>query len=128
MFINIDIESDIPVYLQLIYEIKRLIITGSLRQGEFLPSIRNLAGDIGINMHTVNKSYKQLVAEGILVKDTKGFKVGALSKRQMNRTLKKEFNERLRQILIDAAMFNLSYEEFSEWQAKVTEDIMKGND
>lgn len=71
MFIRIQPESQTPIYTQLIYQIKRGILKKELLPGEGLPSVRSLAGDIGINMHTVNKAYKLLVEEGVLVQQKK---------------------------------------------------------
>ena len=68
MIIELQPYSDKPIYEQLILEIKRGIITGELQPGEALPSVRTLAADIGINMHTVNKVYKHLQNEKVLVK------------------------------------------------------------
>ncbi len=67
MLLQIEFESDIPIYLQIKNQIIRGIATGSLRLGEDLPSVRQLASDIGINFHTVNKVYTQLRQEGWVV-------------------------------------------------------------
>jgi DNA-binding transcriptional regulator YhcF (GntR family) len=67
MFINLDFESEIPIYEQLKNEIIIGIASKQLAPGERLPSVRALAGDIGINLHTVNKAYQQLKQEGFLL-------------------------------------------------------------
>lgn len=67
MLLQIEFESDIPIYLQIKNQIIRGIATGSLALGEDLPSVRQLASDIGINFHTVNKVYTQLKQEGWVV-------------------------------------------------------------
>ncbi|MGY3765132.1 GntR family transcriptional regulator [Vagococcus vulneris] len=127
MFIRINPESETAIFLQLIFEIKRLVVIGELEQGDELPSVRSLSGDLGINMHTVNKSYKLLTEEGILEKTTKGFRVGSAEQRHLSGEREQDFDERLRQILIDAAVFNVTYEGFSQKQAKLTEEIMRGD-
>jgi len=66
MFINIEMESDIPIYTQLSNEIIVAIANGSLLAGTPLPSVRSLASDLGINMHTVNKAYHELVKKEII--------------------------------------------------------------
>ena len=73
MIIELQPHSDKPIYEQLILEIKRGIVMGQLQPGEHLPSVRALAADIGINMHTVNKVYKHLQNEQILLKQKSGF-------------------------------------------------------
>ncbi|RSU00527.1 hypothetical protein CBF37_00495 [Vagococcus vulneris] len=127
LFIRINPESETAIFLQLIFEIKRLVVIGELEQGDELPSVRSLSGDLGINMHTVNKSYKLLTEEGILEKTTKGFRVGSAEQRHLSGEREQDFDERLRQILIDAAVFNVTYEGFSQKQAKLTEEIMRGD-
>ncbi|MBU5293810.1 GntR family transcriptional regulator [Anaerosalibacter bizertensis] len=69
MIIKIDFESEIPIYEQLKRQIIQGIAKGDLSKGEELPSVRQLAEDIGINLHTVNKSYNLLKDEGYLVVD-----------------------------------------------------------
>lgn len=66
MIIEIDVESEVPIYTQLVKQIKRGVMLGKLKPGDNLPSVRRLAGDIGINLHTVNKAYKILVSEGVV--------------------------------------------------------------
>lgn len=66
MYIQLDFESDIPIYEQLKHEIIFAIAKKQLSPGERLPSVRALASDIGINLHTVNKAYQQLKQDGFL--------------------------------------------------------------
>lgn len=76
MLIEIDFQSDIPIYEQLKKEIIKGIAKGFLNQGESLPSVRQMAKDIGINLHTVNKAYNDLKEEGYVVIDRrKGAKI-----------------------------------------------------
>ncbi len=67
MFLEIAFESEIPIYQQIKNQIIRGIALGELKLGEALPSVRQLASDIGINFHTVNKVYNQLKQEGWVV-------------------------------------------------------------
>ncbi|TDL98351.1 GntR family transcriptional regulator [Macrococcus brunensis] len=60
MYIEINDQSEIPIYLQLANQIIQAIATGDALPYESLPSGRALAGDLGINMHTVNKAYHYL--------------------------------------------------------------------
>ena len=66
MIIKIDFNSDEAIYVQLCNQIIMGIATEQLKVGETLPSVRQLADTIGINMHTVNKAYSVLRQEGFL--------------------------------------------------------------
>ena len=66
MIIEIDFHSDEAIYVQLCNQIILGIATSQFREGEQLPSVRQLAETIGINMHTVNKAYSILQQEGFV--------------------------------------------------------------
>ena len=66
MIIQLDMQSDIPIYTQLINQIIEGIASGKLQPGEDLPSVRSMASDIGVNLHTVNKAYTLLKQEGFI--------------------------------------------------------------
>lgn len=68
---RIDQRSSVPVYEQLVRQIERGILSGELKDGSRLPSIRELASSLRINPNTVAKSYRQLEVEG-LVRSRKG--------------------------------------------------------
>jgi DNA-binding transcriptional regulator YhcF (GntR family) len=67
MIIRIDKTSEEPLYLQLRTQIIKGIATGELEVGDTLPSVRTLAQDLGINLHTVNKAYAVLRDDGYLL-------------------------------------------------------------
>lgn len=69
MMIEIDFSSDEAIYIQLTNQIIMGIATSRLREGDTLPSVRQLADTVGINMHTVNKAYSLLRQEGFVTID-----------------------------------------------------------
>lgn len=69
MILEIDTLSPSPIYEQLRDQVVRGIASKRLVPGESLPSVRRLAADLGINFHTVNKSYAILCDEGYIVMD-----------------------------------------------------------
>ena len=69
MYISIDFNSDEALYLQLRNQIIYAIVKAELREGENLPSVRDMAETVGINMHTVNKAYSVLKQEGFVKVD-----------------------------------------------------------
>lgn len=66
MYLEIDFNSDKAFYMQLCDQIIIGIATSRLQEGDALPSVRQLADEIGINMHTVNKAYSLLKQEGYI--------------------------------------------------------------
>ena len=71
MIIRIDELSDIPIYLQLRNQIVMGISSGELKAGEKLPTVRDLALEMGINTMTVSKAYQLLKTEGYIMTDRK---------------------------------------------------------
>ena len=69
MLIEIDFNSNEAIYVQLQNQIIMGIATDGIREGDTLPSVRQLADTVGINMHTVNKAYSILRQEGFIQLD-----------------------------------------------------------
>ena len=69
MVIEIDFNSDEAIYVQLMNQIIMGIATSRLQEGDTLPSVRQLADTLGINMHTENKAYSLLRQEGFVTID-----------------------------------------------------------
>ena len=78
MIIKIDFESEEAIYIQLRNQIIMGIATDRINEGDSLPSVRQLAENIGINMHTVNKAYTVLKQEGYIKLDRRRGAVIAL--------------------------------------------------
>lgn len=78
MVIKIDFESEEAIYVQLKNQIILGIAMDRIREGDSLPSVRQLADNIGINMHTVNKAYSVLRQEGFIKLDRRKGAVIAL--------------------------------------------------
>lgn len=72
MSIVIDIESDEPLFAQLVVQIKEAVISEQLKSGDALPSIRQLANDLDINNKTVAKAYRLLERDSVI--QTKGYR------------------------------------------------------
>ncbi len=64
--IRIEPESEVPIYTQLTNQIIQGIVRGEIQPGDSLPSVRSFAADLGVNMHTVNKSYHELEKKGVI--------------------------------------------------------------
>lgn len=66
MLIVVNPQGDVPVYRQLMEQIKFLIASGQLKPGDDLPSTRTLSSELGVNPMTVSKAYSYLEREGLL--------------------------------------------------------------
>ena len=106
---KIDFNSDEAIYIQLRNQIIVGIATNRLKEGESLPSVRQLAESIGINMHTVNKAYTVLKQEGFVKVDRRRGAVIAIDADRISDL--EQMRESLRVILARASCRNISREE-----------------
>ncbi|MDE6129352.1 MAG: GntR family transcriptional regulator [Lachnospiraceae bacterium] len=109
MIIEIDFNSDEALYLQLRNQIILGIATSRFREGEQLPSVRQLAEAIGINMHTVNKAYTVLKQEGYVKVDRRRGAVVAVDTDRLKTIA--ELRQELQVILAKSSCKNISKEE-----------------
>jgi GntR family transcriptional regulator len=66
VLIRIDEKDSRPIYQQIVDEVRRALVTGSLRAEDPLPSVRQLAGEIKVNPNTVQQAYRELEREGVV--------------------------------------------------------------
>ncbi|WMC93185.1 GntR family transcriptional regulator [Kineothrix sp. MB12-C1] len=125
MIIEIDFNSDEALYLQLRNQIIIGIATSRIREGEELPSVRQLADDIGINMHTVNKAYTVLKQEGFVKVDRRRGAVIAIDVDKMEAL--GELKRDLKVILARSRCKNISREEVHALIDEVYEDYGGNN-
>jgi GntR family transcriptional regulator len=64
--IQIDFESGVPIYMQLLDRIKQMVASGQLQPGQQLPTMRQLAADLRVNYNTVGRAYTVLDQEGVI--------------------------------------------------------------
>ena len=107
--IQIDFNSDEAIYIQLRNQIILGIATSRIQEGDTLPSVRQLADNIGINMHTVNKAYSVLRQEGLLSIDRRKGAVISIDADKLYAM--QELREDLQVILAKAVCKNISKEE-----------------
>lgn len=109
MVLSIDFSSDEAIYIQLRNQIIFGIASDDIREGDSLPSVRQLAEDIGVNMHTVNKAYTVLRDEGFLKLDRRYGAVIALDIDKIRAI--EDMRDKMRVILAKAICKNISEEE-----------------
>ena len=109
MLIEIDFNSDEAIFVQLCNQIIMGIATDQLKIGETLPSVRQLADTVGINMHTVNKAYSVLRQEGFVTIDRRKGAVISIDENKI-RALE-EMKENLLVVLAKGCCKNITREE-----------------
>lgn len=110
--IDIDFNSNEALYIQLCNQIIRGIALEQIQEGEVLPSVRQLADVIGINMHTVNKAYAVLKQEGFIKLDRRKGAVICLNIDKYQAI--QELRENLNLVLARALCKNITREETHE--------------
>jgi GntR family transcriptional regulator len=109
-------QSGIPIYRQIIEQIKRLIASGQLQSGDQLPSVRELALTHTVNPMTISKAYSLLEAEGLL--DRQRGKGMLISNKQIKKENKKDRLQRLQTsvdlLVMAAAQLELDSEDVTQ--------------
>lgn len=123
MWFYVDFHSHVPIYQQIKDNIKSLILRGKLKPGEFIPSIRSLAQDIGVNLNTVARAYKELEAEGVIRAERgEGYVVVGVDAEN----LKKQVLDELRKAVVKCAKLGISIEELKNQIEEVFKDGAQG--
>ena len=122
MLIEIDFNSDEALYIQLRNQIILGIATSTLREGDVLPSVRQLAEDIGINMHTVNKAYSVLRQEGFVTIDRRRGAIVSLDVDKLQAL--DEMQKNLRVLLAKGRCKNITRQEIHD----MVDEIFDGYD
>ena len=91
--INLDYQSRIPIYEQIVNNIEKYVAVGILREKSQIPSIRELANNLGINPNTVKKAYDILENKGVIMTiSTKGTFISNNTKMVLKNKIDKEIN------------------------------------
>ena len=122
MVIKIDFQSEEALYIQLRNQIILGIATSTLREGDVLPSVRQLAEDIGINMHTVNKAYSVLRQEGFVTIDRRRGAIVSLDVDKLQAL--DEMQKNLRVLLAKGRCKNITRQEIHD----MVDEIFDGYD
>lgn len=113
MLIEIVFNSPEAIYIQLRNQIVMEIAQDRLHDGDSLPSVRNLAKDLGVNMHTVNKAYAILREEGYLKLDRRKGAIVSVEKNRKEAELEK-INNYMQMIVAQAICKEITKEEMKQ--------------
>ena len=120
MIIEVDFDIDEAIYIQLCNQIIMGIATSVIREGDSLPSVRQLADTIGVNMHTVNKAYSVLKKEGYISLDKRRGAVISLDVDKMEQL--EEMRRELRIVLARGCCKNISRQEVHDLVDEIFDD------
>jgi len=123
MDIIISNSSKNPIYMQISNQLKEHILKGSLSEGDALPSIRSLAKDLRISVITTKRAYEELETAGFI--DTvagKGSFVAAQNRELIYEQRLRKIESKLADILEEASMIGLTWEELAEMLKLIEED------
>jgi GntR family transcriptional regulator len=113
MLVNLDADDGRPLYLQIIDEVRRAIVIGTLRPEDPLPSVRELAAELVVNPRTVSQAYQELEREGVVyIRRGQGTFVSPTVRKgaaQRRRSLARDV---ARRALLEARRNGLDVEEF----------------
>lgn len=124
MLIEIDFNSDEALYVQLQHQIIMGIATEVLHEGDTLPSVRQMADAVGINMHTVNKAYSILKQQGFIRLDRRRGAVIAIDINKIQ--ARDEMKRELSIALAKGCCKNISREEVHELVDELFEEYTFG--
>lgn len=115
MKIIINNSSMIPIYTQIVEQVKSQIAAGKLKDNDPLPSVRTLSGELKISALTVKKAYDELESQGFVVTvHGKGTYVSGSNSEYIRENQIKEVENDLRKVIDKAAFYNISKEELKE--------------
>ena len=125
MFITIDASSGLPIYVQIVNQIKTGIAMGRLLPEEPLPSVRQLALELAVNPNTVARAYLDLEYEGVIYKrQGAGTFVSAQGVEMSKNERRKVLGELMEKALVEAVNLGLDEREMREAFERVLEKIL----
>jgi GntR family transcriptional regulator len=116
MKITVDSESSVPIYIQIEDSITSLIAAGQLQPGDQLPTIRELAAEIRVNLNTVAKAYHELDLQGVITtqRGIGTFVSGRPDQKQIERTRQKLLHSIIKNALEEAHGLGYTFAEIQE--------------
>ena len=123
---RVELKTGLPVYEQVVYAVKKAIVSGQLLPGEAFPSVRTLSQELRMNPNTAHKVVTTLVSEGLLeVKPGIGTVVAqALTATRGQRSL--ILNEEVERLVVEAKNLSLDLKEVLEAVKKQWNGLQKG--
>lgn len=122
MKIVIQPQGTLAIYEQIVNQLKNAIVTGELKTGEALPSIRGLAGELNVSVITTKRAYEELEKEGLIRSVSgKGFYVCEYNTDYLKEKQLMMLERRLAEVIAEAKQAGLTCEELTEMVATLYE-------
>jgi len=113
MWLSIDEKDNRPIYLQVINQVKDQVRRGTLKPGDELPSVRELADSLGINMHTVRSAYLRLRDQGVInLRLGRRARIAQMRQQVQTADVEADLRVRLEELITDALLKGLSPDDF----------------
>ncbi len=123
--LEIDLAGDVPIYRQIRDQIVRGAASGAIAPGEQLPTVRQLAADLGVNPMTVNKAYAMLKAEGMIAMNRRrGAQLCDITSRRSG--LDDSFDSRALQLIAEARAKGVPKQELLTRITLLADDLYNG--
>lgn len=118
MIMKLNFAGSVPIYQQIRDQIVQAVADGTFKDGDRLPTIRALAGEIGVNTMTVNKAYQLLKQEGYIIADRRSGAVVQCA-RGRKEAVKHKIGKELELLIAEAKIAGISGQEFLELCGKI---------
>jgi GntR family transcriptional regulator len=129
VFVNIDPSNGLPIYMQIVQQIKTAIAMGRLQPEDPLPSVRQLAMELAVNPNTVARAYLALEIEGVIYKrQGAGTFVSSQGVRVSRNERRKVLSEMIEKALVEGINLGLGEQELREAFERVLERIVRARE
>jgi GntR family transcriptional regulator len=129
MLLNLDPRSHIPIWEQVVNQVKELILKELLLPGEKLPSVREMSSLLLINPNTVSKAYQELERQGIIeTLRGKGTFVSQNIVPKADEQKIEALRQALKQLVIESSYLGIEKESFLKWVERYLEELGGGTD
>lgn len=116
MLFSINDKDSRPIYLQIANQVKEQVHRGQIKPGDELPSVRELANSLGINLHTVRSAYQKLREQGIInLRLGQRARIARLRRPPVNNAeAEAALSGRIKEMITDAFLLGITAEQFKD--------------
>lgn len=128
MWLHVDPRSGVPIYLQIVEQIRSAAATGVLQEGETLPSVRDLAVELAVNPNTVARAYRELQRDGVIsVARGSGTRVSPRPPSITETEAATRLRSSARRLAVEAYTLGASRDELARVVAEVSDQVWGSN-